>query len=147
MKQGNVVIVIILCLILPAGYKNNESQIISYEPDSSQNISVSPKNIDQSSEKKKSEMPLESGEALPLNENPFLSAMERINFGAETKEIIDYLTVTAIFHSEANSHAVIDGRVLREKDEIDGKEIVKIEPEEVILRDANGEYVLRLKTY
>ncbi|MBU1044466.1 MAG: hypothetical protein KJ915_08750 [Candidatus Omnitrophica bacterium] len=145
MKQGNAFVIIILFLILPAGCDNNKLPIISSNDDSVQNRAVSP--IEQALGEKKSEMPLLSDESLSLKKNPFLSAVERSNFSKQTKEIIDYLTVTAIFHSELNSHAVIDGRVLQKNDEIDGKEIVAINREEIILRDSLGEYVLKLKTY
>lgn len=58
---------------------------------------------------------------------------------------IDYLALSAIFYSRTGSVAIIDGKVLREGDIVDNKEIVEIMPEAVILKDAQNEYIIKIK--
>ena len=77
--------------------------------------------------------------------NPFLTLDEEKEFSGE-KKIIGYLNLSAVFYSPGHSYAIIDGRIVKEKDTIDNKEIIRINPESVVLRDASGaEYVVRMK--
>jgi len=84
--------------------------------------------------------------------NPFLTAVEEKKFQDELGrrdivEISGALTLSAVFYSPySSSYAVINGRVLRERDKIDGKEIVKISGEDVFLKDSEGkEYFVKVK--
>ncbi len=76
--------------------------------------------------------------------NPFLTPKEEVLF-KEGKEI-SYLNLSAIFYSPSNKYAVIDGRIVKEKDTIDGKKVIKITPEQVYLEDCEGKYVVKLKS-
>lgn len=78
--------------------------------------------------------------------NPFLTAQEEAFFSIEKREIIEYLTVNAVFFSPGHSYAVIDGSMLKEKDTIDNKEIIEINPAGVILKDSrDNEFVVNVK--
>lgn len=78
--------------------------------------------------------------------NPFLTQEEE----GVTKETgsfipINYLSLSAVIYSPRESRAIINGQILKVGDNIDNKQVVKIEPEAVILKDAQGEYIVRLK--
>ncbi len=76
--------------------------------------------------------------------NPFLTEEERASLKITGKAIpIDNLSVTAIIY--APSKAIINGKILKVGDTIDNKEVVDIKPEEVFLKDAQNEYVLKIK--
>lgn len=76
--------------------------------------------------------------------NPFLTPEEAEYFEKNKRERIYYLKLSAVFHGEDNARAIINGRLIKEKDIIDNKRVVKINPEEVILRDYRGkEYIIR----
>lgn len=76
--------------------------------------------------------------------NPFLTSEEEEMF--KMGEIIDYLNLSAIFYSPHYSYAVIDGRIIKEKDIIDNKEVILIKPEKVILEDSQrNRYVIKIK--
>jgi len=79
--------------------------------------------------------------------NPFLTDEEEEEFDDSVKAIpIDYLRLTAILYSPPNkSKAIIDGRILEIGSYIDNKETVEIQPEAVILKDAQAEYIIKLK--
>jgi hypothetical protein len=79
--------------------------------------------------------------------NPFLNPKEEkalVELGNAIS--LDYLQVSAIFYSEfsSQSRAIIDGKVLVLGDSIDNKEIIKINPEEVVLEDSQGHYVAKM---
>lgn len=77
--------------------------------------------------------------------NPFLSREEEeISKKQDFRRPLD-LNLTAIVYTPAQKRAVIDGRIYKEGDIVDNKEIVKINAEEIILKDSQGEYVIRLK--
>jgi len=84
----------------------------------------------------------------PLREetpNPFLTREEREALKKQgTLPVLDYLTVSAIMYSPGGRRAVIDGRIVEEGDSIDGKEIVRIEAEQVVCRDAFREYIIAI---
>ena len=81
-----------------------------------------------------------------LRRNPFLTVDEEKEFGEGKKEIISYLNLSAIIYAPGNSYAVIDGRIVGEKGTIENKKVVKIDPQEVILKDEKGkEYIIRMK--
>jgi hypothetical protein len=79
--------------------------------------------------------------------NPFLTRKEEKAL-VELGDIIplEYLKVSAIFYSEqtSRSQAIIDGKVLVLGDNIDNKEIIKINPEDVVLEDSQGKYVAKM---
>lgn len=79
--------------------------------------------------------------------NPFLTQKEEkalVELGNALP--LDYLKVSAIFYSAivSQSRAIIDGKVLVLGDSIDNKEIIKINPEEVVLKDSQGRYVVKM---
>lgn len=77
--------------------------------------------------------------------NPFLTSEEEEYFRQSQKqEIIDDFHLAAILYSPLRRRAIIDGRILGEGDSIDSKRIVQILKESVILKDEEGEYVLKL---
>lgn len=77
--------------------------------------------------------------------NPFLSEKEEGALKSkEGKVEISYLNIAAIFYAPPYSKAIIEGRVVGEGDILDNKEIIKIEPEEIILKDTQGEYIIQL---
>lgn len=78
--------------------------------------------------------------------NPFLTPREEKFFREEKREEINYLTLSGIFYSPEGSYAIINGRIVKKKDIIDNKEVVKIGKQEVFLKDSQGkEYVVKLK--
>jgi hypothetical protein len=85
-------------------------------------------------------------EPFSLKRNPFLTQAEEILFARRgDREVIDYLDISAIFYSPPNSYAIVNGRVTKENDIIDGKEVKKIEQEAIILKDGQREYIIYLK--
>lgn len=102
-------------------------------------------------------VPPEQGQAAPLIEsvrlNPFLSSEEEQDFLAPKRLaliVLDYLNLSAIFCSpeKTNSKAIINGMIFKMGDVIDardGKKIVEIHPQAVILRDMrDAEYIVTL---
>ena len=89
-----------------------------------------------------------------MKKNPFLSWEEEqalLNPQAsanQTKKVVvlDSLKISAIFYSpiSSQSYAIVDGRIVRENDEIANKKIVQIKAEEIILEDKSAEYIVRL---
>ncbi|MFH1768487.1 MAG: hypothetical protein ABH858_04950 [Candidatus Omnitrophota bacterium] len=78
--------------------------------------------------------------------NPFLTAEEENIFTGSGHEIIQYLDLSAILHAARDPYAIIDGRVIKEKDILDHKEVVAINKEDVILKDTQGKtYTVKLK--
>ena len=79
--------------------------------------------------------------------NPFLTKKEEKSLADTGKAIpLEYLKVSAIFYSALNSQnrVIIDGKVLVLGDNIDNKAIIKINPEDVVLEDAQGQYVAKM---
>lgn len=78
--------------------------------------------------------------------NPFLTLEEEKAVQSQPDAIpINYLMLTAIFYSPLNSRAIVDGAILKKGDFIDNKEIINISPEEIILKDNNSRYVLKMR--
>jgi len=78
--------------------------------------------------------------------NPFLTEEEEELLLKDKRETINYLEVSGIFYSGNYSYAIIDGRILKEKDIIDNKTITKISREEVTLKDSGeNEYFIKVK--
>lgn len=92
-------------------------------------------------------MPVISQEANQTEGNPFLTLEEVEKFkNTDTRQIIDNLDLTAVFYSSPEkSKAIIAGRILKVGDMVDGKKISEINAEEVVLKDDNGNYVVKLK--
>lgn len=74
--------------------------------------------------------------------NPFLFSQEAIS--KQNRQVIDTAMLTGTFISPSFSYAIIDGRVAKIGDSIDGKEIIDIDCERIILKDLMGEYVIFL---
>ena len=79
--------------------------------------------------------------------NPFLTREEEATlFETAKTAIINYLAASAIFYSPGGkSRAIIAGRILEEGSSIDNKEVIAIQPEAVVLKDAQTEYIVKLK--
>ncbi|MBI4846620.1 MAG: hypothetical protein HY810_09180 [Candidatus Omnitrophica bacterium] len=76
--------------------------------------------------------------------NPFLTLDESIKYGEKHREIITYLNLSAVFVSEQGSYVVINGSILKKGDFVDNKKLVKIGKKDIILEDAQGEYLVEL---
>ncbi|MCX5708721.1 MAG: hypothetical protein NTY14_07140 [Candidatus Omnitrophica bacterium] len=88
-----------------------------------------------------------SSEQIEGRVNPFLTPKEEkamVELGNALP--LDYLQVSAIFYSgsPSQSRVIIDGKVLVLGDSIDNKEIIKINPEDVVLEDSQGHYVAKM---
>jgi hypothetical protein len=78
--------------------------------------------------------------------NPFLRESEEDIFkSTQDRLLITGLNLSAVFYSPGASAAIIDGQFYKEGDTVDNKRIVTISAEEVVLKDAQSVYVLRLK--
>jgi hypothetical protein len=83
---------------------------------------------------------------IKLTRNPFLNNEERTYYGDDTRDILTNLHASAIFYVPGNARAMINGRIVKEKDFLDNKMIIRIKEEEIILRDIKGkEYVVKLR--
>jgi len=80
--------------------------------------------------------------------NPFLTTDEEASFENKSAQIpLEYLTVSAIIHSSDNkSKAIINGQVYQVGDIIDNKQVLAINAEDVILKDTQGEYIIKIET-
>jgi len=80
--------------------------------------------------------------------NPFLTTDEESSFENKSAQIpLEYLTVSAIIHSADNkSKAIINGQVYQVGDILDNKQVVVINAEDVILKDTQGEYIIKIGT-
>ena len=79
------------------------------------------------------------------SDNPFLIWEEEKYYEEDTRIPIRYLDISSILYSKDGSYAVINGRILREGDVINNKEITKIKAEEITLKDFLGkEYVAKM---
>lgn len=76
--------------------------------------------------------------------NPFLTAAEIAHFGKILRKPLP-LNVTAIIYTPSRKNVVIDGAIYTEGDKVNGKEITKIEPNKILLKDKWREYVASLK--
>ena len=84
--------------------------------------------------------------SVEVKSNPFLTEEEERTFADLGNRIpIDYLTISAILYSPSASRTIINGQILKKDDTIDNKEIIEIQPEAVILKDSQSEYIVRLK--
>ena len=79
-----------------------------------------------------------------LNINPFLTKEEEASIHNSYEKPLS-LRLSAIFYSPPNSKAIIDGRILKEGDKINNKIIKEIKLREVILKDSNSKYILRIE--
>lgn len=101
-----------------------------------------PKEIPQQEEQKQEVIPT----ITQTRANPFLTEEEEKTFQVLGKAVpIDYLVLSAILYSPSASKAIINGQILGIGSSIDNKEIIEIQPEAVILKDAQSEYIVRLK--
>ena len=86
-------------------------------------------------------------EQIEARTNPFLTQKEEKSLVEMGNAIpLEYLRVSAIFYSalSSRSRTIIDGKVLVLGDSIDNKEIIKINPEDVVLEDSQGHYVVKM---
>jgi len=79
-----------------------------------------------------------------LNINPFLTKEEETSIYNSYEKPLN-LGLSAIFYSPPNSKAIIDGRILEEGDKINNKIVKEIKLREVILKDSNSKYILKMK--
>jgi len=81
-----------------------------------------------------------------VRRNPFLSRDEEAIFSKESRELLDNMNLSGVFYSPPASYAIIDGRIVKESEIVEEKQVVRIDQEEVVLRDSYGnEYVVRIK--
>lgn len=111
-------------------------------------LSIKPDGADGSIAKTK-ETPVEQippAQENPMR-NPFLTEEEEREFADAGKAIpIEHLRASAIIYtSSRKSKAIINGQVFKIGDYVDNKEIVEIQSEAVILKDAAAEYIVRLR--
>jgi hypothetical protein len=77
--------------------------------------------------------------------NPFLTDEEVLVFGSQDRNITwTDPHINAIFYSSRSSTVVISGRVLGVNDFIDGRQIIAIRPEALVLKDKKGTYVVKM---
>jgi hypothetical protein len=74
--------------------------------------------------------------------NPFLTLEEEKSFAFSGREVLSDIKLSAIFYSDKDSYAIMDGFIVREGDMFGAKSVVKIEKNAVILKDAVSEYVV-----
>jgi len=77
--------------------------------------------------------------------NPFLTIEEERTFGENSREVLANARLSAIFTAAKNAYAIIDGKILKLHDKIYNKEVVEINRNNVILRDASREYIVNLR--
>ena len=77
--------------------------------------------------------------------NPFLTVEEEKAFGKNSREVLTNLKLSAIFNSAKNSYAIVDGKIVKINDKIYDKEVVEINRDNVILKDAGREYIVNLR--
>ncbi len=75
--------------------------------------------------------------------NPFLSLAENEN--KDSRQVLDDILLSAIFLSDANAYAIIEGKIVRQGDTVNGRKVIAIADEEVVLSDLQGEYVVYLE--
>lgn len=145
----NKVFFFILCLFLFIGcskqeevgtQETQETQATSQEAQGGQ---ASQANVAPEPAKEKTD---EAEQEVAKMRNPFLTEEEE-NAQKQTGTTIPiaYLTLSAVLYSPNASRAIVNGQILTVGDSIDNKEVVRIDPESVILKDAQGQYILRLK--
>jgi len=77
--------------------------------------------------------------------NPFLTQEEREKFKEKSKyEILLGPKLEAVLYNPGYSKAVIDGRIVREGDAVDGKKVLQINPDSVILTDLQRKFILQV---
>ena len=79
-----------------------------------------------------------------LQRNPFLSLTECASFLQGGEETLEGVSLSAVFCSGDNSYAVINGRILKINDVIDGRKVVEIRPDAVVLKDIQKRYIVYL---
>jgi len=102
-------------------------------------------------------------EKFSVERNPFLTGQEQNDFFEKLKKearnknikklpdgpiIIKNLTLSAIFHSDvsSNSYAIVQGRIVKENDNVNDMKIIRIDPEELVMKNSVGkEYLLKIK--
>ncbi|MBU4305086.1 MAG: general secretion pathway protein GspB [Candidatus Omnitrophica bacterium] len=83
-------------------------------------------------------------DSLPRQRNPFLSLAETVRFLQGDEETWEGVSLSAVFYSGDNSYAVINGRIVKINDVIDGKKVVEIRPDAVVLKDIEKRYIVYL---
>lgn len=102
--------------------------------------------------KEKPQIQQKEGSQLPSSgiensPNPFLTREEEESFKDTGKRIpLGSMMLSAVVYSQVEkSKAIINGRILREGDLIENKQVIEIQPEAVVLKDIQGEYIVTLK--
>lgn len=79
--------------------------------------------------------------------NPFLTQEEREMFRKKSKyEELLGPELSAILFYPGNNKAIIDGKIIKEGDTVNGKKVLEINPESVILTDLQRKFILELST-
>ncbi|MGE5307495.1 MAG: hypothetical protein ACM3OC_00200 [Deltaproteobacteria bacterium] len=103
-----------------------------------------PVNPAQTREEAKPQEAAELSESPEQDLNPFVTEEENRFFDQKDETInLDSVNLTAVFYSP--SKAIIDGKILQEGDFVDGKQIVQIHPESVVLKAGKQTYIVRLQ--
>lgn len=114
----------------------------SQEP--AQEAQIAPEQEEAMAQQEESKEPAEDMDRARVN--PFLTQEEETALKETGAAIpISYLNLSAVLYSPQSSRAIINGQILGLGDSIDNKKVIRIEPEAVVLKDAQGEYIVRLK--
>jgi len=134
------IFILLLALLLSGCGRGSEIKIISPgETSLPKEVASLPQ------EKEKEKIETKTISEVPL-ENPFLKLEERESDRLKNqRKTIDYLNLTAIFHSPPTSRAIVEGKIVKEGDIIDNKRVIEIQPEAIVLKDFEGEYILELR--
>lgn len=80
-----------------------------------------------------------------FNLNPFLTQEEREKFKEKSKyEELLGPELSVILFCPPNNKAIIDGKIVKEGDTVNGKKVLEINPESVILTDLQRKFILKL---
>jgi hypothetical protein len=120
-----------------------KEEIVSFDSGQSladkSNITVAQKNNDTAAPKEA----LNKGD---IGFNPFLTPQEEKKFSGTGKYVpLEYLNLSAVIYSPSSCKAIVNGKIIELGSSIDNKEVVDIRPEEVVLKDSQSEYILKLK--
>lgn len=133
---------ICVCLLLSSGCNQETTLVVKPHKDKKANIQAAVYNA--ALEQQPAEASVK--ESAPKRENPFLSLEEEEAFKSKKlRVVLNGYVLSAIFYAPPQSKAIINGALFKEGDRLGNKEIVAIESSEVILKDEEGEYSLRLK--
>ncbi len=159
MNNSRIIFFAGVLLVFITGCESNDYTVVESSKVSTKADTTSPGNklIQQKNQNPLPETPPAATSGLKktaMKKNPFLSWEEAqallkpkgSDIQAKKVVILDSLKISAIFSSpiSSQSYAIVDGRIVRENDEIANKNIKQIKAEEIILEDKSAEYIVRL---